>query len=131
MAKRHLLALAAGLAVAGASLASAATLGGLTAHSLGASDTVVAACQTSGSIGVAFSNAYDATAKKFVVSSVNLSGIASACDGKTMTVALAKGATALDTQTVTVALTSGAQSVSVAAGVAAQDVDHTAIVIEG
>jgi len=130
MAKRHLLALAAGLAVAGASLASAATLGGLSAHSLGANDTIVASCDTDG-IGVGYSNAYDATAKKFVVSSVNLTGIDSACDGKTMTVALAKGTTTLDTQTVTVALTSGAQSVSVAAGVAAQDVDHTAIVIEG
>jgi hypothetical protein len=127
MAKRHLLALVAGVAVSGATLASAATLGGISAHSLGASNSVVAACDTNG-IGVAYTNAYNAAAQHFEVTGVNLSGIDAACNGKTMTVTLASGTTELHTTTVTV---SGTTQTVAMTGAASQVVDLTAIVIEG
>lgn len=72
------LALLAGAAATVVVGASAATLGTLTPQSLGASTTVVAACQNSG-LGVSWGTPTYATTPTYTVNSGTITGIASGC----------------------------------------------------
>lgn len=72
------IAVAGGLATMGVVSASAATLGTLTPQTLGASTTVVAACQASG-LGVSWGGVAYATTPIHTVSSGTITGIAAGC----------------------------------------------------
>jgi len=127
--RKRALAGLAGIAFFGSVVASAASLGGLTSTDLGASDSVVASCDTDG-IAVAYTTAYDATDARYEVTNVNLSGVAAACAGQDIKVTLADSTDAsIGTAN---ALSSGAtQSLTVAAAPGAEAVANISVVISG
>jgi hypothetical protein len=87
--RRKVVAIGLGLALAGGlTAASAATLGGITARSLGSDVAVVASCDANG-VAAAFTEVYQAAAPSgFRTSAVQLSGIATTCAGLTITAVL-------------------------------------------
>jgi hypothetical protein len=60
---------------------------------LGAGNASVASCDTDG-VSTSYTNAWDSTDKRYEVTSVTITGIADACDGKTAKVALADSSNA-------------------------------------
>ena len=116
-----------GASALGIGVASAATLGGLTSSSLGANETVVAACDTDG-VTIAYTNAYDAATGKYRTTSATIGGMAPACTGKNLSVTLKDG-TGASLATASAAVTGAAQAVNVAA--AADAVSGAAVVISG
>jgi hypothetical protein len=87
MRKRTLLALLATLVVFGSLYAMAASLGGITSDKVGADSTVVASCDTDG-VTAAYATAWDATDKRYEITSVTVGGVADTCDGRTLSVSL-------------------------------------------
>lgn len=77
----------ASIALSGAIIASASTLGGLMPDKMGAEGATVDACDTNGVTAVQTS-AWDATDKRYEVSSITLEGVADTCDGQTVRVTL-------------------------------------------
>ena len=116
-----------GASALGIGVASAATLGGLTSSSLGANETVVAACDSDG-VTIAYTNAYDAATGKYRTTSATIGGMAAACTGKNLSVTLKDG-TGASLATASVAVTGATQAVNVAA--AADAVSGAAVVISG
>lgn len=127
MSKRTVIAVVAAVAAFGAVSASAASLGNLNVKSLGASTDVVASCDSDG-VAVAYTTAYAAGAKEYQVSAVNLSGIATACAGLTVSVTVANGTTVLSSGTVT-SLAGTSTAVDLLSPVSAKSLDQVAIVI--
>ena len=122
------LALAA-MAVAAFGAASAASLGGLSSTSVGANDVVVAACDSDG-VSIAYTTGYNATASKYQVTAVTLSGMDAACSGKTadLTVKGTSG-TSLASGSITVSGTSG--SITLSTPVAAESILGASVIISG
>ena len=116
-----------GASALGLGVASAATLGGLTSSSLGANETVVAACDTDG-VTIAYTNAYDAATGKYRTMSATIGGMAPACTGKNLSVTLKDG-TGASLAAASTAVTGATQAVNVAA--AADAVAGAAVVISG
>ena len=87
MRKRVLLAVLAGLIVFAGVFAIAASLGGITSTKVGADNTVVASCDTDG-VSTSYATAWDATDKRYEVTSVTVSGVNDVCDGETLSVSL-------------------------------------------
>src|SRR5438105_2975796 len=85
MTKRLLLATAVAIVLATAVWGIASTLGGIRNQNLGAEDAVVASCDTDG-VSVAYVLAAQGTT--FVIQTVNVTGIADPCVGKTLTLFL-------------------------------------------
>lgn len=77
--RKKSVAVLAGLAIAGAVGASAASLGGLNSDDLGADTGDVASCDTDG-IDVDYTTSFDATAGEYIVTAIVLSDVAEACD---------------------------------------------------
>ncbi|HEV7567643.1 MAG: hypothetical protein JWP70_2210 [Leifsonia sp.] len=81
--------------IVGLTISSAASLN-LSGGSVGAGSSVVASCQTSGPIGVTFTNVYTPAVSGYTVTSVKLSGVDAACLGQQLKVSLtATGGTSL------------------------------------
>ena len=127
--RRFLLPILLGLIAFGAVLASAASLGGINNSDLGADADVVASCDTDG-VDVDFVTSYDAVSGEYVVDSVDVSGIAAACNGQDISVTVSDGTGA--------ALSSGSavvggasQRVALAPSASAESVEGIAIVIAG
>lgn len=80
--------------VAGLGMASAAQLD-VTSGSLAAGTSVVASCQTAGTISVGFTTAY--APGGYQATAVNLSGVHANCAGRTIEVQLLNGATPVGT----------------------------------
>lgn len=123
-----------GLGIAGLGLASAAQLN-LSSGALGAGTRVVASCDTDG-VAVAFSNAFDTTAKGYAVTEVKLNGVDAACANQAVKITLLDGdpaaaaaAAKLTEVTGTVGATGGTVTVPVTAAVKAADVKGVAVVI--
>jgi hypothetical protein len=118
-----------GLLVAGAGVtaSAAASLGGLNVNTLGADDAIIASCDSDG-IDVDYVVVYNATAGRYDVSDVVLSGVAAACDGLTVRVALRDGANAAISTGTGVAGASGTVSVDVT-NASAEAVQGVAVVI--
>lgn len=74
-----------GLTAFGAVMAMATTLGGLTPDTLGAQNAPVVACDADG-VATTYTSDWDATDKRYEVSTVNVEGIADTCDGLTVKV---------------------------------------------
>lgn len=126
--KRILIAAGAGVAAVSAVTASAASLGGVTASSLGADSAIVASCDTDG-IGVDYAVTYSAGVYK--VTDVKLSGVNAACNSLKYSVSLADGTNAsLVNASGTLSVTAGAASLAVTP-VSANSVQLGSLVISG
>lgn len=127
--KRIIVALVIGAAVSGGVFASATTLGGVNATSLGANNAAVTACDADG-VASTYGTTYNATTKKYDATSVTVTGIAAGCVGKTIKFTLVNAAgTSLFEGSKAVAATS--EAFTVPAGTAAELVDNVAVTIFG
>ena len=79
--RKKSVAILAGIALAGAVGASAASLGGLGGEDLGADTGDVASCDTDGII-VAYTTSFDAAAGEYLVDSIELTDVNVACNGQ-------------------------------------------------
>jgi hypothetical protein len=78
-------------------LGAAATLGGINGSSLGADSASVASCDANG-VTTTYDSAWDATDKRYEVTTVTVGGVDDACDGKTVKVTVTDSADAQITQ---------------------------------
>lgn len=109
MKKRFIIALLLTVTVFATVFGLAATLN-VSPDTLGAGNNSVGSCDTDG-VSSAYANSWDATDKRFEVTSVTVNGIADACDGNTMKVAL--------TDSANVSLADGSVTVPTGAGTSA------------
>jgi hypothetical protein len=126
--RRHVLAGVAALATFGAVLASAATIGGVSADSLGADTSVVASCDTDG-VNLSYGS-FTLSGGAYKVGSVTVSGIAATCNGKAIRVTLSDAGGSLGEATGTVSGTSQVLNFT-APGPDAKSVTNAAVVISG
>lgn len=91
MKKRALIAILAGLVVFAGVFAMAASLGGVTSTTVGADNTAVTSCDTDG-VTTSYATGWDATDKRYEVTSVTVGGVNDACDGQTLSVTLTDAA---------------------------------------
>lgn len=107
--------------------ASAASLGGLTSTGVGSNDVVVASCDTDG-VAIAYGTAYSATASKYQVTTVTISGIATGCSGQTLAVTVkGTGGTSLASASKTVA--GASETLTLSAPAAAESLTGASVVI--
>ena len=85
--KRTLIAVTAGLVVFASVFAMAASLGGITGSTVGADNTAVGSCDTDG-VTTSYATSWDATDKRYEVTTVTVAAVNDACDGKSMSVSL-------------------------------------------
>ena len=124
-------AIIAGAATLGVVGASAASLGGITGNSLGADTAVIGGCDLDG-VTLAYTNTYDATLGRYQTTAVNVTGIAPACAGKTLSLTLKDGAgVALGSGTVAAIAGTTALVTFTAPGANANAVLGAAVVIAG
>lgn len=126
--KRLLLALLFGTGAYAIAFASAATIGTVTDAGVGSGNTVIAACDTDG-VNTAYTYAYAASTPGYTVSNVNVTNINAACNGKNISVTVAKsdGSTPA-TGTGTVA-DGAANDVAVSPAISAADAGAVYVVI--
>lgn len=118
-----------GIGAFGLAAASAASLGGLTAGSLGADNNSVSSCDTDGVTLAYGTPTYDATLGSYKVSSATVSGIAAPCIGKTVYVTLSD-ATGTNVGSGSAVLASGTSlTVALTTPVAAKAVTNAAVAI--
>lgn len=128
--KRALFAVICGVSAFGIVGASAASLGGITGTGLGADVGVVASCDTDG-VNVDFVNTYDATSGGYETTSVDVSGIAAACDTLDLDLTL-QGAAGASLGSGSVVLTAaGTATVTIAGGADSASVIGVAVIIDG
>jgi hypothetical protein len=120
------LAVLAGVGVAGLVGAAAASLD-LTTNSLGADAQVVASCDTDG-IGVSWETGYNATAQRFDVDAVVLTGVDAPCDGLDLEIVLTDAADA-EIASFSGSATSATTTAALAIPVDAELVEGIAVVI--
>ena len=87
MKRRLVIAILAGLLVFAGVFAMAASLGGITSNQVGADNTAVASCDTNG-VTTSYATGWDATDKRYEITSVTVGGVNDACDGETLSVSL-------------------------------------------
>ena len=85
--KRTLIAVTAGLVVFASVFAMAASLGGITGSTVGADNTAVGSCDTDG-VTTSYATSWDATDKRYEVTTVTVAAVNDACDSKSMSVSL-------------------------------------------
>lgn len=128
--KRILIAVVAGLAVFGGTFAFAASLGGVTTGTVGDSATVIASCDTDGVTATFGAPTWDATNKRYGLTTLNVTSINTACNGLGIKVTLKDGSDVqLGESTGTVA--AGAASLTFSPSVSAQTVAGIDVVIAG
>ena len=130
----HRTLIAGGLALSiggGIIVASAATLGGLTADNLGADNTLLDSCNDGG-LSIAYGNTYDPTGQRFVVANAVISSIDPGCVGQVMNVQLTgTDGTALSASTPLTLTNAVSQTVTFSTPAASEAVEGAAIVITG
>lgn len=127
MSRRTIAGLFGGLTVFGAVFAAAASLGGITSGNVGADNAAVASCDTDG-VSTSYASSWDATDKRYEVTSVTVSGIANACDGKSLSVSLTDSAGAqIGTGSVTIPTDALATNASVSLSTAASAKDTVGV----
>ena len=87
--KRLLLALLFGTCAYAIAFASAATIGTVTDAGVGSGNTVIASCDTDG-VNTAYVYGYNAATPGYNVTNVNVTNINAACNGKNISVTVAK-----------------------------------------
>jgi hypothetical protein len=120
----------AALGTFGVLTASAASLGGLTSTSLGADETVVAACDADG-IALTYANGYDTATSSYRTTAVTMSGVAAACADKSFRLTLSNGISPLSEVTDVVTPTAGVFTVTLPSSIDAKSVAQVALVITG
>jgi hypothetical protein len=128
--KRILIAVVAGLAVFGGTFAFAASLGGITTGTIGDSATVVASCDTDGVTATFGTPSWDATNKRYGLTSLDVTSINAACNGLGIRVTL-KDSTGTSLTEVTGTVAAGAASFTLSPSVSAQSVAGIDVVIAG
>jgi hypothetical protein len=118
------------LALFGATTALAATLAGLTSKNFGGNDIAVTSCDTDG-VGVNYTTGYSATSGVYEVTLVNITGVNSACNLKTISVTVRGAAGVSVGSGSATADSSGAKSVTTSSGASAASVTGIAVVITG
>jgi len=88
--KRLLLALLFGTCAYAIAFASAATIGTVTDSGVGSGNQTIASCDTDG-VNTAYGYAYSAATPGYNVTTVSVTGINAACNGKAISVTVAKG----------------------------------------
>ncbi|MGH3452592.1 MAG: hypothetical protein ACRDQW_18200 [Haloechinothrix sp.] len=126
MRKRTGIAVLAALLVFGGVLAMAASLGGITSSKVGADNVAVAACDTDG-VTTSYSTAWDATDKRYEISSVTVGGVSDTCDGQTLSVSLTNSTDAQIGSGSVAIPTSAATSFDVSLSTAASAEDATGV----
>lgn len=116
------------LAVGMAAGAWAASLGGSTSTGLGSEDVDVNGCDIDG-VELSYVYVYDAAAKHYRVTAVNVAGVAAACAGKAASVSLRDDTTALSTDTAVAAAPTF--TFTLAASVEASRIDGVSLLITG
>ena len=127
--KKVILAAVAGVTVFGGSYGLAASLG-LTTDSLGAAQSVVAACQ-SGTMNVAYTPAYSASLPGYNVTSITISGLQAGCYSKNYRVTLSGAAGASLGEVTGTAPTTGTSIGPLSITASAASVTGVAVVFEG
>jgi hypothetical protein len=128
MNKRLLAGLAVAGIVGGGTYGFAATLG-VTSDNLGAGDSIVASCDTDG-LTADYTAVYSATANAYEVTTVELGGVAVACNTQQVQITLSGAAnSSLNETTATVNAVSGAQTITLSTPVSAQSVTGLHVVI--
>jgi hypothetical protein len=131
--QKKTLAIVAAVAAFAAVSASAASLGGLTGGGLGADATTVASCDTDGVVVGSYTTTYNAGTSQYVVSAVNLTGVAATCGTKNAQVTLSDSAgVSLGSGTVaSLLVTGGNATISLSSSAPAKTVANVAVVISG
>lgn len=132
MRRRQVTAIVAGFAVLGLTSASAASLGGITATSLGADVGVVASCDTDG-VTVAFTNVYSTALGRYQTTAVTVGGLNAACATKALNLTLRDATNAaIGTGTIASLTAAASQTVTLTPpGANANAVAGAAVVITG
>ena len=128
--KRIVIAIIAGLVVFGGTFAFAAGLGSITTGTIGDSTVVVASCDTDGVTAAFGTPTWDATNKRYGVTSLNVTSINTACNGDAIKVTL-KDSTGASLGEATGAVAAGAASLTFSPSVSAQNVVGMDVVIAG
>jgi hypothetical protein len=141
MKKRVLLAIGVAVLIGAGVFASAATLGGITDKNLGASDQVVASCDTDGvttsyttrtATGAETSGTVaNTTGIHWDVASIKVTGVAAACAGQEIKVVAADEGGATLYESTAQSAVEGLNTFSIATSVPAENVYHVAVVING
>lgn len=131
--QKKTLAIVAAVAAFAAVSASAASLGGLNGGGLGAEATTVASCDTDGIVVGSYTTSYNAATSQYVVSAVNLTGVAATCATKNAQVTLSDSAgVSLASGTVaSLAVVTGNATISLSSSAPARTVANVAVVISG
>ena len=85
--RRILIALLAGALAFSAVFAMAASLGGVTSNKIGADNVAVAACDTDG-VTTSYAASWDATDKRYEITTVTVAAVNDACDGQNLSVSM-------------------------------------------
>ncbi len=131
--KKAIIAVVAGLAVSAGVMASAATLGGVTPQSLGASEAVVASCDSDG-VDVDYATSWNSASNNYQLDKVVISGTDAACDGLDIDVAVSNSTGSIKGETTgTVAANPGATTLTFGSGqvMDSEEVDRVSIQING
>jgi hypothetical protein len=127
MNRRTIAGVLGGLTVFGAVFAMAASLGGVTSGQVGADNVAVASCDTDG-VTTAYTTAWDGTDDRYEVTAVTVSGVANACDGRTLSVSLTDASNnQIGTGSVTIPTDAIATSASVSLSTAASAKDSVGV----
>lgn len=125
-----------GVALAGVTVASAATLGGINEDNLGANATVVAVCDDTidvtwdTSSGPVFSGNATVSNSTFNVSAIKIDNVSNACDGLNLKVTAANSSnTSLANANTTVSLSGGSQTITLSGTVDTKNVAVVALTI--
>ena len=126
--KRLALALLFGSCAYAIAFASAATIGTVTDAGIGSGNTVIASCDTDG-VNTAYGFAYSASTPGYNATTVSVTNINTACNGKTISVTVAKGDGSTPA-TGTGAIASGAaNNIAISPAIAAADAGAVYVVI--
>lgn len=128
--KRIVIAVVAGLVVFGGTFAFAAGLGSITTGTVGDSTTVIASCDTDGVTAAFGTPGWDATNKRYGVTTLNVSNINVACNTDAIKVTLKDG-TGASLGEATGVVAAGAASLTFSPSVSAQSVTGMDVVIAG
>lgn len=126
-----------GVGIAGVGVASAASLGGLDADTLGAGNSVVAVCDDTidvswadGSTSPVFSGNATPANSTFNVSAIKITNVSNDCEGLTVKVVAANSSnTALANANTTVALSGGSQTIALSGAVNSKNISAVALTI--
>jgi hypothetical protein len=119
-----------GLTAFGAVMAMATTLGGLTPDTLGAQNAPVVACDADG-VATSYTSDWDATDKRYEVSTVNVKGVSDNCDGLTVKVTVTDSSgDALSEGTLVIPTNAAVDhAVALAAGVSTEAISNVHVTI--